>query len=139
MVEVHEGLEPRLARRAEELVIPRRAPGVDIAVRVEQAAPLDRRAEAVEPEPLEDGKVLLVPVHEIVAHVGAHALVERPDVLVGPGVPEVLELAAYVPASLRLRTGHRRPEEEVLGQGQFCHDASFSSLVLRGSLSRFID
>ena len=116
VVEGHEGLEPLLARRAEELVVPGRALGVDVAVRVEQAAPLDRRAEAVEPEAPEDGKVLLVVVHEVVAHVGAHAVVERPDVLVGPGVPHVLELAAHVPSPFRLRAGHSRPEEEVLGQ-----------------------
>ena len=142
VVEVHKDLEPGLLGGGEQLVVPRRALGVDVAVLVEQAAPLDRGAVVVHPHALEDLEVLLVVVHEVVAHVGADLVVERADVLHGPSVPEVLQLAAHVPSALRLRTRHGRTEEEALGQGKLCHTPSiqsvFQSRVMPVRLSRFV-
>ena len=118
MVEVHIDLEARLLGGGKELVVPRGALGVDVSVLVEQAAPLDGGAVVVHAELLQEGKVVLVVVHEVVAHVGAYLVVEGADVLDGPRVPEVLELAAHVPAALGLRAGHGRAKEEALRQGK---------------------
>ena len=121
VVEVDERLQARLVGSTEQLVVPRGALLVEVAVGVEQAAPLDGGAIGIQAQVLHDAKVVLVLGHKVVAAIGTHAVIERAQILHGPGVPQVLELAALVPLALGLRTGHGRAKEKVAGQLILCH------------------
>ena len=82
---------------------------------------------------MEEGKVLGVAGTHVVAGIGAHAVVERADVLVGPQVPEVLQLAVRLPHALGLRTGEGRAKEEVVGKlvvGLCAHVFSFACICI---------
>ena len=94
MVQVDKRLQAGFARGAEQLVIPRGAFLVEVAVGIEQTAPLDGSAIGIQAQVLQNAKVFLVLGHKVIAGVRANAVVERAQILDGPGVPQVLELAA---------------------------------------------
>ena len=123
VVEVHEHLDAHLAGVGEELVVVLLALWVDVAICVEESAPLDGRAHRGEPQRLEEHQVIVATVGEVVSCVGANAVVEVLDPEVGPGVPQVLNLAAVAPVTFGLRARHRSAKEEVVGQlvGLLCH------------------
>ena len=121
VVEVDEWLQAGLARGAEQLVIPRGALLIKVAVGIEQTTPLDGGAIGIQAQVLHNAKVLLVLSHKVIAGIRANAVVERTQILDGPGVPQVLELAALVPLTLSLRAGHSGAKEEVTGQLILCH------------------
>ena len=125
VVQVHEALEARGRGVGEEVVVVLLALGVDVAVGVEQAAPLDRGAETREAQVLEDLEVLVVTAGEVVTAVGSDAVVERVELEVAPKIPHVLELAAALPLPFRLGAGHRRAEEEILRERELLHRSSF--------------
>ena len=121
VVQVDERLQAGLARGAEQLVIPRGALLIKVAVSIEQATPLDGGAISIQAQVLQNAKVLLVLGHKVIAGIRANAVIERIQILDGPGVPQVLELAALVPLALSLRAGHSGAKEEVAGQLILCH------------------
>ena len=90
--------------------------GVGVAVLVEEAAPLDGRTNRGEAQGLEKHQVIVATIREVIPRVRANAVVEVLDPQVGPGIPQVLELAAITPMPLGLRTGHRSTKEEVVWQ-----------------------
>ena len=121
VVQVDKRLQAGLARGAEQLVIPRSTLLIKIAVGIEQTAPLDGSAIGIQAQVLQNAKVFLVLGHKVIAGIRANAVVERTRILDGPGVPQVLELAALVPLTLSLRAGHSGAKEEVAGQLILCH------------------
>ena len=121
VVQVDERLQPGLARGTKQLVVPRGALLIKVAVGIEQTTPLDGRAIGIQAQVLHNAKVLLVLSHKVIAGIRANAVVERTQILDGPGVPQVLELAALVPLTLGLRAGHSGAKEEVTGQLILCH------------------
>ena len=121
VVQVDERLQAGLARGTEQLVIPRGALLIEVAVSIEQATPLDGGAVGIQAQVLQNAKVLLVLSHKVIASIRANAVIERIQILDGPGVPQVLELAALVPLTLSLRAGHSGAKEEVTGQLILCH------------------
>ena len=123
VVQVDKRLQAGFARGAEQLVIPRGTFLVEVAVGIEQTAPLDGSAIGIQTQVLQNAKVFLVLGHKVIAGVRANAVVERAQILDGPGVPQVLELAALVPLTLSLRAGHSSAKEEVVGQLILCHQS----------------
>ena len=123
VVQVDKRLQAGLARSAEQLVIPRSALLIKVAVGIEQTAPLDGSAIGIQAQVPQNAKVFLVLGHKVIAGIRANAVVKRTQILDGPGVPQVLELAALVPLTLSLRAGHSSAKEEVVGQLILCHQS----------------
>ena len=123
VVQVDERLQAGLARGTEQLVIPRGALLIEVAVSIEQATPLDGGAVGIQAQVLQNAKVLLVFSHKVIASIRANAVIERIQILDGPGIPQVLELAALVPLTLSLRAGHSGAKEEVTGQLILSHQS----------------
>ena len=123
VVQVDKRLQAGLARGAEQLVIPRSALLVEVAVGIEQTAPLDGSAIGIQAQVLQNAKVFLVLGHKVITGIRANAVVERTQILDGPGVPQVLELAPLVPLTLSLRAGHSGAKEEVAGQLILSHQS----------------
>jgi len=97
--------------------------GDGVAVGIEQTAPLDGSAIGIQAQVPQNAKVFLVLGHKVIAGIRANAVVKRTQILDGPGVPQVLELAALVPLTLSLRAGHSSAKEEVVGQLILCHQS----------------
>ena len=116
VVQAHEGLKAGLLGVREELVVVGRTLGVDTTVSVHEARPLDRGAPRGQAEVTKDGEVLVVTVGEVVARIRPHPVVEVLDPLVGPGIPQIVDLSEATPGTLGLRARHGGTKEKVCGK-----------------------
>lgn len=74
VVQVDKRLQAGFARGAEQLVIPRGTFLVEVAVGIEQTAPLDGSAIGIQTQVLQNAKVFLVLGHKVIAGVRATRL-----------------------------------------------------------------